>query len=420
MNTTAKPGTPVPESARIVIVGGGIVGCSLLYALAKNDCTDALLLERRELADGSTWHAAGNVTHFGHYADLARFHAESIELYLGAEQDSGQKIDFQQSGSIRLAASNQELSTYEALAGMYHDLGVRYEIVDNTTVTRLHPGLIIGNRFGAAHTPDDGHLDPSLAVLALARSARIKGCEIRQHCKVVGIRPGSRSGWVVETANGLIAAEHVVLATSFWTRKLTFPLGLNLPLIAMEHAEVITGNSPLIERHRGMLPAVRDPVSQANIRQEGKAFLCGVYETQPRFWAVDGVPAGFGRELLVPDLDRLLPRLEAVANLLPAFSDAGIRTVNNGPLCFTPDGKPMVGPVPGHRNLWLAAGFPVGIGTGGGAAVYLAEQITGRCPEHAIKVIDPARFPPDLALPDMLARMKAVYVAGYRMVNRQG
>ena len=410
----------MPESARIVIVGGGIVGCSLLYALARNDCTDALLLERRELADGSTWHAAGNVTHFGHYADLARLHAESIELYLGAERDSGQKIDFQQTGSIRLAANNQELSTYEALAGMYHDLGVRYEIVDNTTVARLHPGLMIGNRCGAAHTPDDGHLDPSLAVLALARSARKKGCEIRQHCKVVGIRPGSRSGWVVETANGRIAAEHVVLATSFWTRKMTLPLGLNLPLIAMEHAEVITGNSPLIKRHRGMLPAVRDPVSQANIRQEGKAFLCGVYEAQPRFWAVDGVPAGFGRELLVPGPRPVTAPPRSGGQFVARIFRCRNKDGQQWPVVLYTGRQAMVGPVPGHRNLWLAAGFPVGIGTGGGAAVYLAEQITGRLPEHAIKAIDPARFPPDLALPDMLARMKAVYVAGYRMVNRQG
>lgn len=402
------------QDAKVVVIGGGIVGCAVLHGLARNGWTDSLLLERLELTAGSTWHAAGNVTHFGHDANFTRLYVESLRTYLEAEAESGQSVGFHRTGSLRLATTPEELEAYRRLDATYEDLGVPYRVVAPHEVASLHPLLNIEGILGAAHTPGDGHVDPSGATQAMAKCARARGAGIERHCAVLGLRPRD-GGWEVDTENGRLRAEHVVMAASFWTRELAAKIGIELPLYPLEHHEIVTGPVPAIGGLDFELPTVRDPAAPSNVRQEGTGLLCEIYESDPVFWALDGIPPDFGQELLVPDLERLEPHLLRVMERLPAFAEAGIKTVNNGPICYTPDAGPLLGPLREHPGLWLASGFAVGIGMGGGAGRFLADwMVEGRAP-YALPGVDPARFGKGLGRDTCLERIRATYAAGYAL-----
>lgn len=210
-------------------------------------------------------------------------------------------------------------------------------------------------------------------------------------------------------------AQQVVVATSFWAREMLAPLGLNLPLFATQHHEIITDNLPQIAALKSELPAMRDSHVSCNVRQEGDGLLIGIYEKTPRFWALDGIPKGFKEELLPPDLDPLMPHLERLMERMPIFADAGLKRVNNGPMCFTPDGLPMLGPVEGHDGLWLASGFNVGIGTGGGAAEFLARWIADGSPPIRLDAVHASRFGNDMTRDAALAAIRSVYARGYQL-----
>ena len=403
------------QSAKVVVIGGGIVGCSVLYALAKRGWTDTVLVEKLELTSGSTWHAAGNITHFGHYAEITRLYVDSLTTYLEAEKESGQSVGFHTTGSLRLATSTEELESYKRLEPLYDQMGISYRVVEADEVARLNPLVNPSGLYGAAHTPDDGHVDASGATHALARVARNLGAEIRRQCPAHTIRQLDDGAWEVETETGLIRAEQVVLAASFWTRELAMQLGLDLPLFAFEHHEVITDDIPELKELDYEVPTIRDPRAPSNVRQERYSLLCGVYETNPVLWATDGIPPEFGQELLVPDMDRLEEHLFRVMKRMPAFGENGIKAVNNGPLCFPPDGCPMVGPVQSHPGLWLAAGFPVGIGTGGGSGKYLAEWMVEGKPPYELPIIYPGRFGGPISAERCFDSMKRTYARGYVM-----
>lgn len=398
---------------QVVVVGGGIVGCSVLYWLARLGWTDTLLVERRELTSGSTWHAAGNVTYFGHYPSITGLYVNSIRTYLAAQEESGQPVGFHAAGSLRLATTEEEFDAYKRLEPLYDDLGVEYRVVTNEDMTGIHPLMETAGLYGAAHTPTDGHVDASSATHALAGAARKRGAEISRYCPVEGLRQVG-SDWEVITSEGTVMAEHVVLAASFWTRELAQQLDLNLPLYALEHHEVVTGPVAALEALDFEVPTVRDPAAPSNTRQEGTGFLCGVYEADPRFWATDGIPADFAEELLPPDLERLEPHLVRVMERIPALGEAGIKVVNNGPICYTPDGCPLLGPVQGRRGLWLASGFCIGIGTGGGSGEFLGRwMVDGEAPYH-LPIVHPARFSDDLTRERCLELIRQTYVSGYR------
>ena len=402
------------DHVQVAVVGGGIVGCSVLYWLSELGWRDLLQLERRELTSGSTWHAAGNVTYFGHYSSITQLYVNSIKTYLAAEAATGQSVGFHAAGSLRLATSQAELDAYLHLEPMYENLGTPYHVIGPDKISELHPLLVSDGLFGAAHTPTDGHVDASGATHALAQAARNQGARIRRQCPVRSLKHGA-SGWELDTEDGTVVAEHVVLAASFWTRELVEPLGLNLPLYALEHHEVITDTVRELEQLDFEVPTVRDPSAPSNTRQEGTGFLCGVYEANPKFWAIDGIPPDFAEELLAPDMERLEPHLQKVAERLPAFGRAGIKTVNNGPICYTPDGCPLLGPVAGLDGLWLAAGFAIGIGTGGGSGEYLAQWMSEGAPPYDLPIVYPSRFSNDLGRQECLDRIKATYAAGYTM-----
>ncbi len=402
------------QKVRVAVVGGGIVGCSVLYGLAQRGWTDAVLLERRQLTSGSTWHAAGNTTYFGPYAAMTRLFTSSIKTYLQAEAETGQSVGFHQTGSLRLATSEDELNAYEALKPLYRELDIPYYVVSADEVKAIYPLLSTDGIWGAAHTPTDGHVDASGATHALAKAARRHGAEIRTNTPVTTIEKAP-SGWRITAGSETLLADHVVLAASFWTRELAQQIGLNLPLFALQHHEIITGPVAELADLKTELPTVRDPAVPANIRQERDGFLCGVYEQGPKFWATDGIPADFKEELLPPELDRLLPELERVIDRLPAFGEAGIKTINNGPICYTPDGVPLLGPVNGFDGLWLASGFTIGIGTGGGSGQFLAQWMTDGAPSYDLPAVYPSRFSNELRKSDVLRRIKATYERGYKL-----
>jgi glycine/D-amino acid oxidase-like deaminating enzyme len=403
------------DHAQAIVIGGGIVGCSVLYGLTKAGWSDVTLLERLDLTAGSTWHSAGNVTYFGHYPGITRLYADSISIYQEAEQETGQSIGFHATGGLRLATNRDELDAYRKLAPLFAEFGIGYRVVTPDEVAELHPLLDTSDILGAAHTMGDGHVDPSGATLALAASARARGATIVQQCPVNGLARRGDGIWEVSTDQGVMTAHTVVLAASFWSRELAAPLGLDLPLYAMEHQALVTEAVPEIEALDFELPTVRDPYPPANVRQEGNGLITGIYESAPKFWAIDGAPKDFGRELFGADLERLESHLLKLIGRLPAFGRAGIKTVVNGPICYTPDGNPLLGPVPSLPGLWLANGFCIGIGTGGGAGDYLARWMIEGAPPYAIDGIEPDRFGPAMTQDKALATILDTYTAGYAL-----
>lgn len=399
---------------QVVVVGGGIVGASVLYWLAKLGWTNTLLLERRELTSGSTWHAAGNTTYFGPYAEMTRLFAGSIRTYLQAEEESGQSVNFHQTGSLRVATTARERKLFHSFESKYQALDIPYQVIENDAVEALHPLLNTDGLFGAAHTPTDGHVDPSSTTHALAKAARLLGAEVQRQCPVESIsRQGD--GWLLDTLNGSVRTQHVVMAASFWTRELLLPLGLNVPLYATEHHEMITDSIPTLAALDHEVPAYRDSEVSCSVRQEAHGLLAGVYESDPVFWALDGIPKDFREELLPPNTDRLMGHLEKLIERLPAFGEAGIKTVNNGPMCWTPDGLPLLGPIGTDAGLWLASGFNVGIGTGGGSAEYLAHWMVDGKPHFELPIVHADRFANDITQQAAINSIKNCYRKGYRL-----
>lgn len=404
----------VKSDTQVAVIGGGIVGTSILYWLAKHGWTDTILLERRELTSGSTWHAAGNTTYFGPYPKMTELFAGSIRTYLQAQEESGQSVGFHQTGSLRLAANRRELELFHVYAQRYEELDIEFHVRTPEEVGEFHPFIDISSIYGAAHTPTDGHVDPTGATNALALAAKNMGASIERFCPVEGIdRDGD--GWVLETPKGQIRARNVVVATSFWAREMLASLGINLPLYPTQHHEIITDSVPQIAELPTELPAMRDSHVSCNVRQERDGLLIGIYERAPEFWGLDGIPPDFKEELLPPNIEPLMPHLELLMERMPIVAQAGIKVTNNGPMCFTPDGLPLLGPLAGHEGLWLAAGFNVGIGTGGGSAEYLAKWMTEGLPPFRLDVVHANRFGNDMTREAALAAIRTVYANGYQL-----
>ncbi|MEM9472185.1 MAG: FAD-binding oxidoreductase [Pseudomonadota bacterium] len=399
---------------QVAVIGGGIVGVSVLYWLAKLGWTDTVLLERRELTSGSTWHAAGNTTYFGPYPKMTQLFAGSIRTYLQAQEESGQSVGFHQTGSLRLAATQRELDLFHVFKPRFAQMGIPFHIRAPDEVGRLHPLIDAGDIFGAAHTPTDGHVDPTGATNAVAAAARTMGAAVERHCPVESLRPEGGK-WLLETPGGSVTAQQVVVATSFWAREMLAAIGLNLPLFATQHHEIITETVPEIAVLDSELPAMRDSYVSCSVRQERDGLLIGIYENAPEFWALDGIPKDFKEELLPPNIDRLMPHLERLMERMPTFAQAGIKVANNGPMCFTPDGLPILGPIPEKAGLWLASGFNVGIGTGGGSGEFLAKWITSGHPPPGLEAVHADRFGNDMTAEAALDAIRKVYARGYHL-----
>ena len=398
-----------------MVIGGGIVGCSVLFHLAQHGWTDSILVEKSELTSGSTWHAAGNVTFFGHYPSITRLYVESVSSYLKAQSESDISIGFHRSGSLRLASTSEEIEYFTNLQSVFDELRVTYRVIDADEIRQLHPLLTTEDLVGAAHTPDDGHLDASGATHALAKAARNRGASIRCGTRVEEIEPTSDGRWKVVLSDSSVIAEHVVVANSFWARELLARLDINVPVFPLEHHELITESIPEIERLGFELPVIRDPVTPANFRQEGNGILCGVYESEPVPWGVDGIPRDYSGELLPNNIKILDSHLPQLFDRIPVFAQAGLKTVFNGLICYTPDGCPLLGPVMGFHGLWLATGFCIGIGTGGGSGNFLVNWIINGEPPYDLPAVSPDRFPHNLTSSEIVKSIIDTYASGYAL-----
>lgn len=383
------------ERARIVIVGGGIGGCSLAYHLAQLGETDVVLLEKGELTSGSTWHAAGLCTQFNPSRILTKLLMYSVELYRSLEAATGQAVDFREVGSIRLASNADRMDEFRRAEGKARVLGLPFELIDAGRIRELCPLLSLDDVMGAAWLPTDGYVDPSSVANALAKGARDRGARIERRTAVTGLDPRPGGGWDVRTDRGTIEAGIVVNAAGMWAPAIGAMAGARLPIVPLAHQFLVTDAVPALRELPGEIPVIRDPDRSFYVRAEGEGLLVGPFEPNPATWAEDGVPNDFESRLLAPDLPRIENVIALAADRLPAFADAGIKDVINGPDGYTPDGKCLMGWVPGARDLFVLAGFSIfGIVFGGGAGKYAAEWIVQGQPSDDMWEVDIARFGP--------------------------
>ena len=384
------------DSARVVVIGGGVVGCSVLYHLTKRGWSDVALVERRELTSGSTWHAAGGMHTINGDPNVAKLQRYTIDLYKEIEELSGQPVGLHITGGVLLAATEERFAWLKSLNAQGRYLGLESEIISSREAAEIFPLMDPKYFVGALRTHSDGHLDPSAATHAYAKAARAKGAEIYRQTKVEAIEPRSGGGWRVITDKGAIVCEHVVNAGGLWAREVGRMVGLELPVLAMEHMYILTDEMPEvaeINRATGKeIMHAADFDGELYLRQEGKGMLMGTYEKACKPWSPKVTPWDFGDELLIPDLDRIAPSLEVGFEHFPAFKNAGIKKIINGPFTFAPDGNPLVGPVRGLRNYWCACGVMAGFSQGGGVGLALTNWLVDGDPGLDIWGMDVARF----------------------------
>lgn len=379
--------------AQVVVIGGGVVGCSVLYHLTKCGWRDVVLCERKELTAGSTWHAAGGFHAFNSDPGVARLQAYTISLYREIQQLSGQDVGVHLTGGLLVAETPERWDFLRADWARHRVLGLTTELVTPSQIRELCPIMDTSRVRGAIYAPDDGHLDPYGATQAYAKAACLGGAEVYRHTRVLEIVPLGPRGWRVVTDKGSIECEHVVNAAGLWAREVGWMAGVELPLVPMEHHYLITDDVPELKQSTRELPFVLDLDGEIYLRQERKGILLGVYEKSATPWALAGTPWEHGEtELLPPDLERLTDSLEKGFQRFPSVAEVGIRRIVNGPFTFTPDGNPLVGPVPGLRNYWAACGVMAGFSQGGGVGLALAQWMTTGEPEGDHLAMDVTRF----------------------------
>lgn len=399
----------------VLIIGGGIAGVSTLYHLTKMGWSNVMLTEKLELTSGSTWHAAGNLPHFSNSYNVMKLQQYSIDLYSRLEAETGQPVDHHQTGAVRLAHSQDRMDEFERVVAMGELAGLRLEMVDNARLRELYPFLDTDGLLGGMWDPDDGHIDPTSVTNAMAAGARQGGATIVRNNPVSAIEQQPDGRWKVTTEQGVINAGIIVNAAGFRANEVAGMVGHQLPMTSMEHQFVVTDNVAELEARDTMLPMLRDPDVSYYLRQEGKGFILGPYEKGGIPWAVDGVPAAFGQELLQPDLERIEEIMCTAMEQVDPVSRAGIKTVVNGPITYTPDGHPLIGPVHGYDNYFVCTGFNFGIVQGGGAGHFMAQWIVDGHPELDLFELDPRRFGDYADHAHTVAKATEVYANEYQL-----
>ena len=384
------------SQARVVVIGGGVVGVSTLYHLARKGWSDVVLIERKELTSGSTWHAAGLLPLFNMSYSVGQIHKYSVKLYKELEAETGQNVGLSACSNIRLAMNRDRMDEYRQYAGVAETIGVKVEFLTPEQVKELWPLCNIDGLVGAIRHPEDGYIQPADLTQALARGARSRGAEIYRQTTVTAIERMPSGGWRVVTDKGTIACEHVVSASGNFARRTGAMVGLDVPVIPVEHQYIVTEPHPLIvERKRQGLPemgVLRESDGSWYMREERGGLLLGPYERGAPCCYVDGPRDDSEYELFEGDLERLEPHIEAAINRVPAFGEAGIKQVYNGAIAYTPDGSPIIGPAWGLRNFWLNEGHSFGVTAAGGAGWQLAEWIVEGEPTIDMLGVDPRRF----------------------------
>jgi len=380
--------------AKAVIIGGGVVGCSILFHLAKFGWKDVVLLERNELTSGSSWHAAGQIHTISSDPNISRLQGYTINLYKEIEETSGHSIGMHATGGFYLA-SNQTWYDYlkrERSKARY--MGLNQEFISVKEAAERHP-LIEPKHYLAALWDDlDGDIDPSGVTYAFAKSAKVHGAKYYTHSPVIETNQHTNGSWDVVTPNGTINAEMIVNCGGLWAREVGHLSGIDLPVQPMEHHYLITEEIAEIKSRdsENRLPAGIDYEGNIYFRQEQQGMLLGTYEPAATPWKISGTPDDFGHDLLPPDIDRISDRLNMSFERIPALAEAGIKDVINGPFTFGPDGNPMIGPVPGMKNYWVAVGVMAGFCQGGGVGLSMAEWMIDGEPSIDVWAMDVARF----------------------------
>ena len=337
--------------ARAVVIGGGVIGCSMIYQLTRQGWTDVVLIEKGELTSGSTWHAAGQVPFYSETPFFARLGKASFDTYEEVERETGTPVGLHKCGSLRIARTAEEMLEYKRYMANTRDLGIDCELVGPGEAKELFPLLASNDFAGALYVHHDGWTDPSQTTNAIAGAARAAGAVIERHTRVEGIARTPGGEWRVETDKGDITAEVVINCAGLWGAEVSAMMGGRLPVLAIEHEYLVTDTVPELAGRDRELPILRDLSIPTYIRQERDGLLVACYESDTVFWGQGGIPRDFGQELLPPDLDRAAPKLEATAALVPAIGQVGVKTVVNGPTGRSPDLQALVGPAHGQRGL---------------------------------------------------------------------
>ena len=381
--------------ARIIIIGGGIVGVSTLYHLAKAGAQDALLLERRDLTAGATWHAAGNVHTQSAYANLSALQAYSLRLYDGLAEEVGQEVGSHVVGGFFLAQTKERMEEFKHLAGKFRGLGLDYDLVTPAEIKAKYPLMNVSDLEGGAWDPEEGYVDPYSVTMGLAAGARKYGGKIRRNTQVDSITRLPSGHWRLTAGEEVFECEIIVNAAGFWADEVARMVGTRLPITNMEHQYLVTDTMPSVAALGFELPMIRDCDSQYYLRQEGQGLLLGPWEQDARrAWnGSDGrAPWSFGQELFKDDWDRLEEGLGAIFHRIPALETTGIKRGVNGAISFAPDGRPMIGPMPGVPGFYVACGFLGGIAQGGGIGLAMSQWILEGESELDLHFIDVARF----------------------------
>ena len=383
------------SKAKVVIVGGGVVGVSALYHLAKKGWSDVVLVERKELTSGSTWHAAGLLPLFNMSYSVGQLHKYAVDLYKTLEKETGKNVGFSVVSNIRLASTKDRMDEYHQYAGVAQTIGVNYKFLTPDQVKEIWPLCNTSDLIGAIQHPEDGYIQPADLTQALATGARNRGAEIYRNTTVVGIKQ-TKNGWVVETDKGTIECEHVISCSGNFARQTGKMVGLDIPVIPVEHQYIVTEPHPEIQkRKKEGLPemgVLRDSDSRWYMREEAGGLILGPYEDGAPCCYVDGPSKESEYELFQEDLERLSPHIEGAIHRVPAFGEVGVKKVYNGAICYTPDGNPIVGPAWGLKNFWINEGHSFGITAAGGAGWQLAEWIVDGEPTIDMLGVEPRRY----------------------------
>ena len=386
------------KHARAVVIGGGVVGVSTLYHLAKKGWDDSVLIERKELTSGSTWHAAGLLPLFNLSYSVGQIHKYSVKFYHELQEETGMDVGFSVVSNIRLAQTQDRWDEYMYYAGIAETIGIRVDTLTPEQVKEIWPLCNTDGIIGAIQHVDDGYIQPADLTQALAKGARDRGATIYRNTCVNAIDQDADGLWHVTTDQGVITADHVISCTGNFARKTGEMVGLDVPVIPVQHQFIVTEPHPeIVARQKQGLPemgVLRDADSAWYLREENGGLILGIYEPGAPCCYVDGPSSDSEYELFQEDLERIEPHIESTFVRVPAFGEVGIKKVYNGAIAYSPDGNPIIGPAPGLKNFWLSEGHSFGITAAGGAGWQIAEWIVEGEPSIDMMGVDPRRYGP--------------------------
>ena len=407
--------------ARVVVIGGGVVGCSVLYHLTKLGWSDVMLIERSELTSGSTWHAAGGFHTLNGDTNMAALQGYTIRLYKELEEITGMSCGLHHVGGITLADNQARFEQLKAERAKHRYMGLDTEILGPEEIKKFTHGMVnLEGIVGALYDPLDGHLDPSGTTYAYAKAARMGGAEIVLHNRVLSTTQRADGGWDVVTEKGTVTCEHLVNAGGLWAREIGAMAGVYLPLLPMAHQYLVTDDIPEIMeilKSGNEFPHVMDPGGESYLRQEGRGLCIGFYEKPCEPWSVDGTPWTFGHELLNEQFDKIEDSVAFANRRFPVLERTGVKRVIHGPFTFAPDGNPLIGPVQGLRNYWSACAVMAGFSQGGGMGLALAQWMINGEVERDPRGFDVSRFgtwtSPGYTVPKVIENYQMRFSVGY-------